>query len=379
MPNVPIVPKPLKRITNQPRVRDFLAAALLEGQLSHAYLFVGAPGSGMLEVADALAQCIVCPNGGDGSCDECIRVSHHTHPDVRHYAPGGVSGYLIEQIREIVDDVALAPVRASSKVYILDGADLLRERSANALLKTIEEPPAGVVFILVARSADAVLPTIVSRCQQVPFRILAPAVASAAVGRRAGANDQETRIALSVAGTPERAVAFLSSPGRRNVRRLMVRTLCELANDDAWDVLVAASELCDAVHAPLDEIRSRQSATSDEDAEYLSARALKQLEEANKRELTSRERSGMMEALAAAESFLRDVLVSCEGAMEPMVNSDVEDAITQLAASTSTRGVLLSLEACHAAADDIAHNVTPQLALEVMLLAVKEALTCQPS
>ena len=134
MADVPVIPEALKRITQQPRVRDFLAAALMEGRVSHAYLFLGAPGAGMLAAAEALAQCLVCPTGGDAVCDECIRVRHHTHPDVHHLRPEGVSGYLVDQIRDLVEDVNLAPVRASNKVYILDGADRLHGRSANALL-----------------------------------------------------------------------------------------------------------------------------------------------------------------------------------------------------------------------------------------------------
>ena len=374
MATVPITPQALKRIANQPRVRDFLSAAFVEGRLSHAYLFLGAPGSGMLEAADALAQCVVCPNGGDGSCDECIRVAHHTHPDVRHLSPAGVSGYLADQIRNLVEDVALTPVRAKSKVYILDGADRLRGTSANALLKTIEEPPPGVMFILVARSADAVLPTIVSRCQQVPFRIVPPATAQEVVQHKTGADQDEARIALSVAGAPERASEFLSSPGRRSARRAVVRVLGELAHDDAWDVLVAAKELCEAVRAPLEEVRGRQSSSANDEAEYLSAKALRQIEEANKRELTARERSGMMEALAAAESLLRDVLVSCEGVTEPIVNEDMRDVVERIACTTTAAGVIRALEACGVAAGNISKGVTPQLALEVMLFSIKEAL-----
>lgn len=375
MANVPITPKALQRISHQPRVRDFLAAAYTEGHLSHAYLFLGTPGSGMLEAADALAQCVVCPHGGDGSCDECIRVSHHTHPDVKHYAPHGVSGYLVDQVRQILDDVSLTPVRATSKVYILDGADRLRGTAANALLKTIEEPPAGVMFILIARTADAVLPTLVSRCQRVPFRVVPPAVSMEAVQHDTGASEVEARVALAVTGSSEKAREFLASAGRRSVRRLMVRTLGELAHDDAWDVLTAAREICDAIWSPLEDKKNKKSTFASEvDAEYLSAKALRQIEEAHKRELTARGRSGMMEALAAAESLLRDVLVRCEGATEPLVNGDVEDTIDRIAQATSTAGVLAALDACGSAAADIAHNVTPQLALEVMLLSIKEAL-----
>ena len=265
-------------------------------------------------------------------------------------------------------------MRAKSKVYILDGADRLRGTSANALLKTIEEPPPGVMFILVARSVDAVLPTIVSRCQQVPFRIVPPATAQEVVQHKTGADQDEARIALSVAGAPERASEFLSSPGRRSARRAVVRVLGELAHDDAWDVLVAAKELCEAVRAPLEEVRGRQSSSANDEAEYLSAKALRQIEEANKRELTARERSGMMEALAAAESLLRDVLVSCEGVTEPIVNEDMRDVVERIACTTTAAGVIRALEACGVAAGNISKGVTPQLALEVMLFSIKEAL-----
>jgi DNA polymerase-3 subunit delta' len=373
------LPAALACLSQQPRVQEFLGDAVREGRVSHAYLFVGAPGSGMDEAARALAQCIVCPNGGDGTCDECIRVSHGTHPDVHVYEPGSVTGYLVSQVRELIVDVSLAPVRAPGKVYVIREAALLRGAAANALLKTIEEPPEGVYFILIARTAAALLPTIVSRCQQVPFRIVSPDAAQRAVEAKSGIGGTDARVALSVAGTPDRAAEFLASSGRREVRRLVVQTLGELANDDSWDVLVAARQIVEAVKAPLADVRSAQEAALGQDGDYLPAKALKQLEDANRRELTARERSGMMEALSAAESLLRDVLLRCEGIPEGIVNEDAADVVDRLASSTPTEGVVRALEAVRSAADDLAHNVTPQLAIEAMLLSVKEALACPPS
>lgn len=368
------VPKVLEGLSSQPRVQEFLAAAIDEGRLSHAYLFVGAPGSGMLEAAYAVAQAVVCPNGGDGSCDECIRVAHHTHPDVRYLSPQSVTGYLVSQVRELTQDVSRAPIRARAKVYILDNAGLLRGAAANALLKTLEEPPAGVMFILIARSVASVLPTIVSRCQQIPFAIVSPDAAQRAVERASGIGGAEARIALAVTHTPKGAAEFLASPGRREVRRLVVRTLGELARDDSWDVLGSAKAIVEAARAPLADLKSEQEAALGESADYLGRSAMKQLEDANKRELTARERSGMMEALAAAESLLRDVLLRCEDVPEAITNEDAADIVDRLAAHATTEGVVRALEAVRHAADDILHNVTPQLALEVMLLAIKEAL-----
>ena len=381
MPNAASeAPAALKRLVGQPRVSEFLAAAVREQRLSHAYLFLGAPGSGQAEAALALAQCAVCPTGGCDACDECIRVARRTHPDIHWIAPEGATGYVVEQVRSLISDVSLAPVRAQAKVYILERVETLRDACANALLKTIEEPPEGVIFILMARSQDAVLSTIVSRCQCVPFRVVNPADAARRVALSCGVaeTDPAARIALDVAGTPERACAFLHTPGRREARRLMVRSLDGLTRDDAWDVLVAARELVAAAKVPLDDVRASQEEAAEQGADYLSSKAMKLVEQRNKRELTARERSGMMELLAAADSLLRDVLMRLECAGAPIVNEDAADVVERLASRATTPGVLAALAACSRAADDLAHNVSPQLALEVMLCSCKESL-CPPS
>ena len=373
------VPAALGALADQPRVRDLLAGAVTEGRLSHAYLFVGPPGSGKHEAAEALAQCVVCPSGGDGTCDECRRVAHRTHADVHWLEPGSASGYLVSQVRELIDDAGLAPVRAQAKVYVLERADLLRGTAANALLKTIEEPPAGTLFILCARSVAPMLPTIVSRCQQVSFSVTSPGAGVRAITRACAASEEEARVALAVAGSPARAVDYLRSTSRQQVRRLMVDTLDSLARADAWDVLLAAREIVAAVAVPLKDVQEAQEAALKETQDFLTASALRQVADANKRELTARERSGMMEALAAVRSLLRDVLVRCEGVPQPIVNGDAAAVVDRLAAHGDTRAALRALDAVQIAEDSLARNVSPQLTVEVMLLSIKEALEWHPS
>ena len=302
----------LTKLDTQERVRDFLTNAVASGRASHAYLFLGAPGAGKLDAAWALAQAFLCEQDGCGSCDSCVRVARHTHPDVHYYTPESATGYLIAQTRELLDDVPLAPIRAKAKVYIIDRAEQLRANTANALLKTLEEPPDGVMFILLGTSADVMLPTIVSRCQCVPFRLVSPAVAAQAVSRATGQDPARCRMAVAVAGSPTRGIEFLKSAERQDARRQMVRAIDSLIAADEADVLSRAKSLIVAVKAPLAEVKSTQEKVLEQNADYLSRGALKQLEDRNKRELNARERSGIMEALASARTLMRDVLLTLQ-------------------------------------------------------------------
>lgn len=367
----------LARLETQPRVREFLARAVASGRASHAYLFVGAPGSGKLDAAWALAQALLCENGGCGACDACVRVARHTHPDVHHLAPESATGYLIAQIRDLLDDVALAPIRAQRKVYIIERAEQLRANSANALLKTLEEPPAGVIFILLGTAQDTILPTIVSRCQCVPFRTISPVVAAHDVERATGLPLARCRMAVAVAGSPARAEAFLKSADRQEARRVMLRALDALPRADEADILAAAKELLAAVRAPLAEVKSTQQAVLDQNADYLSRGALKQLEDRHKRELNARERSGIMEVLAAARSLLRDVLATQELTGADVVNEDAADIVDRLSRAASLTGTLRALDAVTAAEHAVNRNITPQLTFEVMLFDIRKAFVCR--
>lgn len=367
----------LARLETQPRVREFLARAVASGRASHAYLFVGAPGSGKLDAAWALAQALLCENGGCGACDACVRVARHTHPDVHHLAPESATGYLIAQIRDLLDDVALAPIRAQRKVYIIERAEQLRANSANALLKTLEEPPAGVTFILLGTAQDTILPTIVSRCQCVPFRTISPVVAAHDVERATGLPLERCRMAVAVAGSPARAEAFLKSADRQEARRVMLRALDALPRADEADILAAAKELLAAVRAPLAEVKSTQQAVLDQNADYLSRGALKQLEDRHKRELNARERSGIMEVLAAARSLLRDVLATQELTGADVVNEDAADIVDRLSRIASLTGTLRALDAVTAAEHAVNRNITPQLTFEVMLFDIRKAFVCR--
>ncbi|MBI5230753.1 MAG: DNA polymerase III subunit delta' [Coriobacteriales bacterium] len=364
-------------IVGQARVADFLRTAVVTDRLAHALLFVGPPGAGKKTAAKALACAIFCDDDGCGACPVCYRVRHGGHPDVHIVEPEGTAGYMVEQVRDLTRDVHLAPAEGSIKVYIVESADLFNDSSANAFLKTLEEPPADVVFILLAHAFDSVLPTIVSRCQVVRFRRIPPSEATALLVQQTGTDEQRAGAALAAAGgVVARARDFLESSDRRAARDLILRTLTDLDVMDDLDVLEAAKSLLVAVRAPLDGVKAAHEAEIKEQADFLGKGALKSLEDRQRRELTAREREGVAEVLNVAESWLRDCLVLGQGVADLVVNTDVSDAMERVAAVITPPASAVALEAVNEARRRISYNVSPQLAIEAMLFDIREVLRC---
>lgn len=330
-------------VLGQPRVREFFRATIASGRVSHAYLLTGPAGSNKTSAAYAFAQAILCEKNGCGECDDCARVLRRRHPDVHYYAPEGAQGYLVEQIREIVSDVSLAPIRAKSKVYILDRVDLLGTQAANAFLKTLEEPVPGVVFVLLGRTREGVLPTIVSRCQVVPFAIFPPESGGNPFPKGWG-NPRACRMAIEACdGSITQAISFAKSSERTEFRARVMEVLAGLSVADARDVLEYAAELIERAKAPLDNVRTEQSEELAESADFLTKTAMRQIELRHKRALTQATRTSLRQMTAIIRSWLRDVLMVVSGTPELMVNIDQRSAVEAAAARVNVEGLMRAL------------------------------------
>jgi DNA polymerase-3 subunit delta' len=199
----------MARFTIQPEVDRVLEAAL--ARPVHAYLFVGPPGTGKLHAAKAFAAALTCPAGGGDGCLSCRQVSAGTHPDVAIFQREGAA-LTIDQAREISRLSARAPVEANRSVVVVPDLHLARE-AAPALLKTLEEPAAAVVFVTLADFVPPELATVASRCVRVDFRILTEAELVEALVAEGVAAERATVAARLAGGRLDRARLLANDAG----------------------------------------------------------------------------------------------------------------------------------------------------------------------
>ena len=167
-------------VVGQQHIVSTLEHAITEGRLSHAYLFCGPRGTGKTTMARILAKALLCRNAEaaraegasgcmpDGTCEECELIAEGNHPDVYELDAASRTG--VDNVREeIINSVNFAPVRGKYKIYIIDEVHMLSTAAFNALLKTLEEPPAHVIFVLCTTDPQKILETILSRCQRFDF------------------------------------------------------------------------------------------------------------------------------------------------------------------------------------------------------------------
>lgn len=364
-----------EQIFGQPRVREFLRASVSTDRVTHAYLFTGPAGSNKTQAAYALATALICKEGGCLECEDCERVKRRKHPDVRYFAPEGAAGYLVEQVRDIVGDTELAPIQANRKVYILDRVDLLGTSAANAFLKTLEEPPEDVVLILLGRTRESVLPTIVSRCSVVPFRHIPASEAAAILSQSTGASGELAKVAIEACGgSITRGAEFLMSTERLEFRKRVLDVLARLGHSDAWDTLRSASELVVLAKAPLDAVRAAAEAEIAENADFLGKSAIRQLEKRNKREITSKSLECIRQITSITSSWLRDVLAVCAGTPELVINYDARASIDAAASRTNAARVARALACVRACDAAISYNVSPETCLDALLFEIGESL-----
>jgi DNA polymerase-3 subunit delta' len=228
---------PFRHIVGHRRVVSLLARAVARDTLPPALLLAGPAGIGKRRAAVALAEAINClqpQSAGElerdacGECASCRRIARGVHADVVLIEPGETGTIKIEQVRDVIDRAGYRPFEGRRRVVIVDEADALVPAAQNALLKTLEEPPAASIFVLVSSLPDALLPTVRSRCPRLRFGPLSVGEIAEAMMRDHGYAESDARAAAADAdGSISRALAAESADladARESARQLLEQT-----------------------------------------------------------------------------------------------------------------------------------------------------------
>ncbi len=325
---------PFSDIQGQEKAIAVLQSAVRHQRVPQAYVFSGHEGVGKKFTALMLAKALNCRETHDDACERCIscqKINSGNHPDVRILEPDG-QFIKIDQIREMQKDVGYKPFEGRRKVYILDHAETMRPEAANALLKTLEEPPDECLIILVTANVYALLPTVLSRCQFVRFVALSVEKLVAFLEQKAQLTSERARLIASLAeGCPGRAISMDAEQALE--KRDMVEKLFQTISSGVQDVRILFTQV--------EALLSQKEAIHD----YLDIMLV----------------------------WYRDMyLLHEQGSTKLVANSDAIERLTQTAERLSARQIKRLFDSVYHAKRDILRNANLQLTLEVMLISLTE-------
>jgi DNA polymerase-3 subunit delta' len=365
-------------IVGQRMAVSILKRALEQGA-SHAYLFSGPPGVGKSEAAVAFAAGLACADNGCGECGTCRRVLEGVHPDVEVVAPEG-NFIRKEEITDINMHAVYRPYEARAKVYIFLEAESFNDQAANAFLKTLEEPPAHVHFVLVTDRPERLMPTIVSRCQPVAFSPVATPMLAADLVARFGMGESEAALLARVSGgNLAHARELATSESARRQRAGLLDLARDLPRMGLLDTQIAADDLMATVEARATERAGELEVELTRALEWAGdartkAWLKKRHEDRVKRQQRRLVTSGLQTATRTLAGWYRDLALVSAGAEEGVQSQDRLEELRASALPGRALAYTRAVEAARRAQERLRYNVDARCAIGDMFRNIKEAL-----
>jgi DNA polymerase-3 subunit delta' len=357
------------------------AVSTKDAGLQHAWLLTGPPGSGRSNAATAFAAALLCEKAGCGQCKSCRMVSSGSHPDVLVLATEKVI-ISIEEIRELVASSHFGGSVGKYQIMIIEDADRMSERSSNVLLKALEEPPAGTIWLLCAPSEADMLPTIRSRVRRVALKQPSTqTVADLLVARDGIERSLALQVAAEAQGHIGMALRLATSQDARARRKETLMSSMQI--DSIPKAMATAERWLELAKKDAEAITIERD--GQERADLLATLGIpeggtvppglradiKQLEEAQKRRATRSLRDGIDRILVDLMSLYRDVLTIQLAAAAELVNQDLKNQLDELASSTTSTNTIAKLEAMSLARVRIGANVRDLMVLESLAIQLR--------
>lgn len=350
--------------------------------MAHAWLITGPPGSGRSNAAKAFAAALQCPQNGCGECLDCRTAVAGSHPEVTLVRTDLLS-IGVDEVRDLVLRAALAPTEGHFQIIVVEDADRVTERGADALLKSIEEPGPRTVWMLCAPTPDDVVVTLRSRCRQLHLATPTAAAIAELLQRRDGVDPvMAAHAARAAQGHIGRARALARSEEARQRRREILLLPTRLTT--LGSCLTAAANIIAATGA------EAAAATSELDAKEKAelsqalgigtvgarprqaAGALKELEDRQKTRVKRSQRDALDRVLSELTAYYRDVLIVQTEAGAELVNPELATDVTAVARASTPADTLRKLDAILDCRVALAGNVAPLLAMEALLISLAD-------